>query len=88
LIDLFNSQFDYAVIHLDHPFNNIGTMGYQSSFTGGVVNVTGYPASANGLMVSSLQNDVQDGSFTLLDGQALGEGSSGGPVWITSTSIP
>jgi hypothetical protein len=88
LIDLVNSQFDYAVIHLDHPFLNLGTMGYQSNFTGGVVNVTGYPGSANGLMVTSLQNVVRDASFTLLDGQALGEGSSGGPVWITSNGAP
>jgi V8-like Glu-specific endopeptidase len=44
-ISLDQSQYDFAVIHLSTPFN-LGTMGLESNFTGGLVNVTGYPAAA------------------------------------------
>jgi len=82
------SQYDYAVIHLSTPFKNAGYMGIQSNFAGGQVSITGYPGSANGSQVNSTQSVIRDPNYTLLDGTALGEGSSGGPVWIQASAGP
>jgi V8-like Glu-specific endopeptidase len=86
IISFQQSQFDYAVIHLSHPFTGLGTMGLLASFQGGIANVTGYPAVSNGLMENSQQYIVQNPSYTLFDGTSIGEGSSGGPVWVTNGS--
>lgn len=83
---LQTSQDDYAVIHLTQPITGVGTMGYEADFAGGAVNVTGYPASAGGAQVTSQQNVSVVPGYTLLQGTALGAGSSGGPVWITDGS--
>ena len=83
LISLQQSQFDYAVIHLSRPFNDLGTMELLPGFPGGLANVTGYPGVLDGQMESSLQEITLDPSHTLLDGTSIGDGSSGGPVWVT-----
>jgi V8-like Glu-specific endopeptidase len=75
------SQEDFALIELATPFASIGAMTLEANYTGGSVNVTGYPASANGVMVNSIQTVTQDPYYSLLDGADLGSGSSGGPVW-------
>jgi V8-like Glu-specific endopeptidase len=82
------SQFDYAVIHLSTPFAYAGYMGIQSNFGGGAVSITGYPASAGGAQVDSVQTVSRDPNYTLLDGTSIGEGSSGGPVWIQTANGP
>jgi V8-like Glu-specific endopeptidase len=82
------SQNDYAVIHLASPFTSAGFMGLESNFAGGAVNITGYPGSAGGAQVNSSQTVSRDPNYTLLDGTALGEGSSGGPVWINAAGGP
>jgi V8-like Glu-specific endopeptidase len=82
------SQYDYAVIHLSTPFTSAGYMGIESNFAGGSVNITGYPASAGGAQIDSTQSVIRDPNYSLLDGTALGEGSSGGPVWIESAGGP
>jgi V8-like Glu-specific endopeptidase len=82
------SQIDYAVIHLSTQFTSVGYMGIQPNFGGGAVNITGYPHSAGGVQVQSVQNVTQDPNYTLLDGTALGEGASGGPVWIETANGP
>lgn len=87
-ISTSQSQFDYAVVHLSQPFPDLGYMELQSGFAGGPVNVTGYPAIANGLMESSQQTVVQDPIYSVLEGVTIGQGSSGGPVWITGESGP
>jgi V8-like Glu-specific endopeptidase len=79
------SQFDYAVIHLEQPFTNLGAMALEANFQGGWVNVTGYPAVANGAMESSSQYVTVDPAYSLLDGTTIGKGSSGGPVWISGS---
>ncbi len=81
-ITLSDSQSDYAIIHLSQPFTATGNMGVQANFAGGPVHVTGYPGAANGTMIDSPQTVAVDPAYTLLDGTALGQGSSGGPVWI------
>jgi V8-like Glu-specific endopeptidase len=88
LISVQQSQFDYAVIHLAQSFPTLGFMGLESNFPGGAVNITGYPGSADGLMENSQQSVVADPTYTVLDGAALGKGSSGGPVWITGSNGP
>lgn len=52
------------------------------------MNITGYPSSANGAQVNSSQTVALDPNYTLLDGTALGEGSSGSPVWISTADGP
>lgn len=85
LISSADSQIDYAIIHLSSPLAGLGTMGITSDFAGGSVHVTGYPASADGSMVDSLQTVTVDPNYSLFDGPSLGEGSSGGPVWTYGT---
>ncbi len=84
LISFYDSQNDYAVIHLDHPFSGLGFMGLQADFAGGSVTLSGYPASARGGMVNSSQVEYPNPYYSLLDGYTVGPGSSGGPVWITN----
>ncbi len=83
----YQSQFDYALIHLSRPFTT-GAMGLEANFGGGAANVTGYPGSAGGAQVNVPQVVTPDPYYTLFDGTALGLGSSGGPVWITDANGP
>jgi V8-like Glu-specific endopeptidase len=87
LISNEQSQSDYALIHLSSAFD-VGTMGVEANFSGGTVNITGYPASAGGNQVTSTQTDTVDPHYTLLDGTSIGAGSSGGPVWVRTASGP
>ena len=50
--------------------------------------MTGYPVSANGAQVQNTQTVVRDPLYTLLDGTAIGQGSSGGPLWVDGSSGP
>ena len=88
LISSQQSQSDYAIIHLSSSFDSVGTMGVEANFAGGTVNVTGYPASADGAQVTSTQTVTVDPYYTLLEGTSIGAGSSGGPVWIDTTAGP
>ena len=88
LITNEQSQTDYALIHLSSPFEDVRTMGLEANFSGGTVNITGYPASAGGDQVTSTQTDSVDPNYTLLDGTSIGAGSSGGPVWVETASGP
>jgi V8-like Glu-specific endopeptidase len=83
-----DSQSDYAVIHLSSPFTGLGTMGLSPNFAGGPVTIAGYPASANGAMVASTQTVYPDLNYTLLDGVTLGNGSSGGPLFVDGATGP
>lgn len=81
-----DSEEDYAVVHLSRPFTGLGTMSYVPGFEGGFANVTGYPASASGAQVTSTQYTALDLGYTVIDGRDSGEGTSGGPVWVTASS--
>jgi V8-like Glu-specific endopeptidase len=83
-----DSQSDYAVIHLSTPFTGLGTMGLSPNFAGGPVTIAGYPASADGAMVASTQTVHPDPNYTLLDGVTLGNGSSGGPLFVDGATGP
>jgi len=76
------SQYDYAVIHLSTSFSNVGTMGLDTNFQGGLANVTGYPADLDGQMEDVQENFTLNPYYSVLDGTSIGEGSSGGPVWV------
>ncbi len=82
------SQYDFAVIHLDQSFAALGTMGLESNFSGGTASVTGYPAVKDGNQITRSETIVQDPSYTIYDGTGLGPGSSGGPVWVESGGGP
>lgn len=82
------SQFDYAIIHLSHPLTGVGYMGLYANFIAGNVQVTGYPTFAGGTQVNSYQYIQKDSQYSLLDGQTLGVGSSGGPVWVNGSYGP
>ncbi len=81
-ISVDQSQYDYAVIHLNKSFTGLGTMGLESNFAGGTASVTGYPAAADGDQITKSETVTLDPSYTVYDGTGLGAGSSGGPVWI------
>jgi V8-like Glu-specific endopeptidase len=82
------SQYDYAIITLAASFTSVGHMGIEPNFGGGPVNITGYPASAGGAQINSMQSVTLNPNYSLLDGTALGDGSSGGPVWIETAAGP
>lgn len=82
-----SSQSDYAIIHLAQPFD-VGTMGYESNFTGGAVHVTGYPGSGDGYQIDTTETVHKDPHYSLLDGSDTGRGSSGGPVWVVQNNLP
>jgi V8-like Glu-specific endopeptidase len=77
---------DYAVIHLSRPFIGLTPMGLEGDFQGGRVMVSGYPASLDGQLYNKPQTVTVDPNATFFDGIDPGEGSSGGPVWITDSN--
>jgi V8-like Glu-specific endopeptidase len=91
------SQNDYAVIHLSADVAAAGTMALGVDSAGGAATVTGYPASAGGTQVSHAET-VEPysqtsfastyGDLSLFVGPPLGDGSSGGPVWIEGANGP
>ncbi len=80
-ISLYDSQYDYAVIHLSNPFTSLGTMGISSNQGSGYANVTGYPASAGSSQTSLNEYIAKYPGYDLYSGLSIGAGSSGGPVW-------
>src|SRR5271166_660296 len=80
------SQNDYALIQLSTSFSGIGAMALDPNFTGGTVNVTGYPGQDGGVLDNSQQVVTLNPNYSLLDGTSIGPGSSGGPVWIVGSN--
>jgi V8-like Glu-specific endopeptidase len=80
------SQYDFAVIHLAQSLD-VGTMSLDANYSG-AASVTGYPASAGGAQVTAAEDFVKPRRYAVLEGEALGDGSSGGPVWIEGTNGP
>ena len=81
IITYTDMQDDYAIIHLTTPVANATTLRLESDYAGGTVHITGYPLSANGSLIDSVQTVATDPSLTLYDSLPLGDGSSGSPVW-------
>jgi V8-like Glu-specific endopeptidase len=78
---LYASQSDYAVIELGTSFSGPTVFGLGTNYPGGVAYVSGYPAAAHGALESPAQNISLIPGTNILQGLALGPGSSGGPVW-------
>jgi V8-like Glu-specific endopeptidase len=86
---LYTSQSDYAVIKLGTSFSGPTVFGLGANYPGGVAYVSGYPASADGVLQFPAQNISLLPGYSILQGQALGSGSSGGPVWApASNGVP
>lgn len=81
IISYNDMQTDYAIIHLSTPVVNATVMHVQPDFAGGSVHISGYPLSANGALVDSVQTVATDPNYTFYDSKPLGDGSSGSPVW-------
>jgi V8-like Glu-specific endopeptidase len=75
------SESDYAVIKLGTAFSGPTIFGLGADFPGGVAYVSGYPAAADGALESPAQTVSLVPGTSILQGLALGPGSSGGPVW-------
>jgi V8-like Glu-specific endopeptidase len=83
------SQSDFALLELSTPFTGIGDMSLDANYAGGTVDVTGYPASSDGVQVTDQQTVTKEADYNLLDGTSIGDGSSGGPVWfVNSSGVP
>lgn len=80
-ITLDDLQMDYSIIHLSKPVIGGSTMQLSPDFAGGVVHVTGFPASAMGAMIDDVQSISTDPAYTIYEGGAVGAGTSGAPVW-------
>jgi V8-like Glu-specific endopeptidase len=78
---LATSQDDFALIKLGTSFAGPTVFSLGQNFPGGVAYVSGYPASADGAQESPAQNISVVPGYSILQGLALGPGSSGGPVW-------
>jgi V8-like Glu-specific endopeptidase len=78
---LYASESDYALIKLGTSFTQPTDFALGSNFPGGVAYVSGYPAGAAGALLSPAQAISLVPGFSILQGLALGAGSSGGPVW-------
>ncbi len=72
---------DYAVIKLGSSFSGPTDFALGANFVTGVAYVSGYPAGADGDLLSPAQTVIITPPYAILQGQALGVGSSGGPVW-------
>jgi V8-like Glu-specific endopeptidase len=78
---LSSSQEDFALIKLGTSFDGPTIFDLGSDYPGGVAYVTGYPAVANGAQETAAQAISLLPGYSILQGLALGAGSSGGPVW-------
>lgn len=81
IISYNDMQSDYAIIHLSTPVANATVMHVQPDFAGGSVHISGYPLSADGTLIDSVQTVATDPNYSFYDSKPLGDGSSGSPVW-------
>ena len=83
LATLTGSEHDIGLIDLSTPVGNqTGWMQLDPNFTGGNVNVTGFPAAYGWNMVND-NTSASQGSESIINysGIQLNPGNSGGPVW-------
>lgn len=80
LVLLSDIPRDYALIHLSSPVS-VGYMSLGADFSGGAVTVGGYPGTTGAQVDQSEQ--ISTGLYNVLNGQSLGPGSSGGPLFTT-----
>ena len=83
MLSLDASQNDYAVIHLSTPLYQSTNFGLLSSFEAGYATLAGYPGSFNGQLVTDTGPVAVYPGISVFNSDALGPGSSGGPVLVT-----
>ena len=76
------SSSDYATINTSYTFTS--WMGVLLNYAGGVVNATGYPATAGGYQTTQVGTISADPVSSVLDYETLStsDGNSGGPLWL------
>lgn len=84
-----NDQDDLAVINVATNLSSYGSFQLAADYSGGTVNITGYPGSQGGFQVNDIGTVTSDPNFNTLDeGTATSTpGESGGPVWIYNGSV-
>ena len=82
-IDPSDIHDDFALIHLKTPLD-AGFMTVGLTFSGGSAFVSGYPYP--GVTPVNTQQTLVLDPYDILEGQPLGPGSSGGPVWTSDSS--
>jgi Ca2+-binding RTX toxin-like protein len=82
------SQTDFAIIDVSTDLTPYGYFGTSANYSGGVVHLTGYPSSANGIQSDQFGRVLKDPSYAVLDYSSVSAspGASGGPVWIEQGS--
>jgi len=89
IISTTETQSDFAVLHLIGSAAGAGTMGILPDFSGGTVNVTGYPNGSGQAQTNASEVATKVANLTELSYDALlGPGSSGGPLWTGSAANP
>lgn len=84
IISFADMQTDYAIIHLSTPVIGGSIAKLGQDFDKGEVHITGYPLSAEGSLVDSIQTVSTDPNYSLYESTPLGAGSSGSPLWYAS----
>lgn len=87
-IDPSQSATDYAVIDVAATFSS--WFGIETNFSGGSVNITGYPDTTDGLQQNTTTSVSKDPTYPLLDypSGTTAHGNSGGPVWVEANNLP
>ena len=83
-IDPLDIHNDFALIHLKTPLD-AGAMAIGPTFGGGSAFVSGYPYPGVAQVTTQQTLTLQPYPYDILQGQPLGPGSSGGPVWTSDS---
>jgi V8-like Glu-specific endopeptidase len=78
------SQNDFAIIDFSTDLTPYGSFGVGVNYTGGLVNMTGYPGNLNGVQTQQAGSVSANALYAALDYGTLttSPGDSGGPLWI------
>jgi Ca2+-binding RTX toxin-like protein len=78
------SQQDFAIVDFSANLSSYGVFGISTSYAGGQVHLTGYPATANGQLTDATGSVLASSYYSTLDYQSVSAspGNSGGPLWI------
>jgi V8-like Glu-specific endopeptidase len=78
--DPINETHDFGVINTTADLSSYGTFQLESGFSSGTINISGFPGGSSS-QFNSIQNAILNEDL-LEDPGDLGQGASGGPVWV------
>jgi VCBS repeat-containing protein len=81
------NPYDWAVINVSADLTQYGSFQLVPDFTGGTVNVTGYPQDLQSNQIGTVNLGSGPSGTTFLTGITLEHGTSGGPLWIYDGSL-